>query len=59
MKLIVLLLLVVLAVQQCPYCAPGSCTITPSGLSNCASCWIGALVKVQTVVLLPLGPSSS
>lgn len=59
MKLIVLLLLVVLAAQQCPYCAPGACTTNTHGLSSCSRCWIGALVQVQTVVLPPLGPTAS
>ena len=59
MKLVFLLLIVIAAAQICPYCAPGACTTTTHGLSNCSKCWTGALVKVQTVVLPPLSPFAS
>lgn len=59
MKLVFLLLIVLATAQICPYCAPGACTTTTHGLSNCSKCWTGALVKVQTVVLPPLSPFAS
>lgn len=45
--LIVLLLVVLAAGQQCPYCQWDACQTTWTGFGNCSACDYGALAQVS------------
>lgn len=44
---IALLLLSLVAAQNCPYCEWNACSITQTGFANCSACSYGALSTMQ------------